>query len=214
MMAHHCYKAQLIRHRRLFRFLVAAAALSLFPFYALSQYGDSSSGLYGSSMPPETDRSCRRRHVHRNQPVSSCNDLFGLDSRKIHERSWVLGDKILTRPCIVHGSFGISAWDLGTVVIDLSKILGLAHGNETVVDVFGRSENEEQLAYTRRMLFCCLTIALSRKTQRPLIQSQALVTFVLQARDNYLLLPLDRRIFENESRRRKEKCRCAFRGRK
>ena len=101
-----------------------------------------------------TDHSYSRRQtsIHSNHPVSSCDDLFGLDSRKIHERRWMLGDKILTRPCIVHGSLGISACDLGTVVIDLSKISGLAHGNETVTDVLGRSEKEEQLAYQKNAL--------------------------------------------------------------
>ena len=147
-MAHYYCKAQFCRHRRLFRFLVAAAALSLFPFYALPQYGDSSSGPYGSSTTSVTDHSYSRRQtsIHSNHPVSSCDDLFGLDSRKIHERRWMLGDKILTRPSIVHGSLGISACDLGTIVIDLSRISGLAHGNESVTDGLGRSEKEEQLA--------------------------------------------------------------------
>ena len=153
MMAHNYGKAQFRRHWRLFCVLLAAATLSLFPFYALPQYGVSSSEpYYGSSMPSEIDHSYNRRHVHSNHPVSSCDDLFGLDSRTIHERRWMLGEKILQRPCIVHGSLGISACDLGTVVIDLSKILGLAYGNETVVNVLGRSEKEEQLRYQKNAL--------------------------------------------------------------
>mmetsp|Transcript_5640 Transcript_5640/g.13537 ORF Transcript_5640/g.13537 Transcript_5640/m.13537 type:complete len:523 (-) Transcript_5640:6-1574(-) len=149
-------KAQFLRrHRRLLCFLFPVAALCLFPFYALSRYGDSSPGLYGSRTPPEIDHSyaSSRRNVRNNYyPASSCDDLFGLDSRKIQKRSWRVGDKILTRSCIVHGSLGVSACDLGTVAIALSKIWGLAHGNETVADVLGRSEKEEHLAYQKNAL--------------------------------------------------------------
>ena len=148
-------KAQFLRrHRRLLCFLFPVVALCLFPFYALSRYGDYSRGPYGSRTPPEIDHSyaSSRRNVRNSYPASSCDDLFGLDSRKIQERSWRVGDKILTRSCIVHGSLGISACDLGAVAIALSKIWGLARGNETVADVLGRSEKEEHLTYQKNAL--------------------------------------------------------------
>lgn len=193
-MVHYYCKAQLFRHRRLFRFLFAAAALSLSPFYALSQYGDYSSRPYGSRTPSVIDHRYSRRQtsIHSNQPASSCDNLFGLDSRKTHERRWILGDKILTRPCIVHGSLlrdlCLRSWHYRYRSIQNIRI-GIwkrdRHG------CFRSVREKRSSLHTRRMLFCCLTIVLSQKTHCPLMQSQALpVTFVLQARDNYLLLPL------------------------
>jgi len=95
-----------------------------------------------------TDSNNRPNNQH---PPSSCDHLFGLESRRVEERRLQLDGRVFTRTCIVHDSLGVSACILGRVKIDLSKISG-AYGNESVAEVLGRSEHEEQLTYHKGAL--------------------------------------------------------------
>lgn len=108
-----------------------------------------SAGATGINVIGAPYTSSTKNTRHRSVVSSSCDRLFSLESSQLQSNTWIIPavNRTIRVTCIVHNLLGVTACDLGPIQVDLSRVLGSSYGNESIADVLGRSEAEEQLTY-------------------------------------------------------------------